>query len=136
MNWFTRSHVAHYPHILKKKEVQQWGGCEHVVNDPSLLHIISYENDSFGREGYCLCEDCHKKAMAIKDEEKKVCHDCAQVFASKDLMAWTAYDHYPADGDTPIYVCAGCQIKDKHLNRVRRDQAYRRDEFGDTDDGW
>lgn len=27
-------------------------------------------------------------------------------------------------------------IEDKHLNRVRRDQAYRRDEFGDEDDGW
>jgi hypothetical protein len=134
MNWFTRSHVGHYPHDLKRKEVEQWGGCEHVTKDPSLLHIISYENDSFGREGYCLCEACHKAILAAKDEEHRDCYDCRQVFAFKDLTAWTSYDHYPSQGDTPIYLCVGCQTKPKHLDRVKHDQENYRAEFGDRDD--
>ena len=128
MNWFTRSVVAHYPHDLKKKEVQEWGGCEHVIDDPSLLYIISYENDSFGREGYCMCEECHKSTLEAKEEEQVQCHDCHLEFARKDTVAWTPYDYYPRQGDRPINICVKCQTQPKHLSRVSRDETDRIEE--------
>lgn len=133
MNWFTKSYVAHYPHDLKKKEVERWGGCEHVEKDPSTLYNISYENDSFGREGYCLCEECHKEAQRQRDEEKRMCDDCSQIFERRDLTAWTPYDYCPADGDVLIYICVGCQTKDKHSKRVQHNQEAYRSEMGDQD---
>lgn len=131
MNWFTRAYVAQYPHVVKQREVEQWGGCKHVEKDPSLLHIISYENDSFGKEGYCLCEACHQEAQKTRDEETEVCHDCHQDFQRKDLMSWTPYDYYPAQGDEPIYICVGCQTHPTHRDRIARDQDDYRAEFGD-----
>lgn len=134
MNWFTRSVVSHYPHDIKKKEVQQWGGCEHVVKDPSLLFSISYENDPWGREGYCQCEECYRAANAARDEEMLGCEDCHRVLARKELTSWSAYDHNPKDGDRPIYLCVSCQTKDKHLQRVARDRNDRINEFGSDED--
>lgn len=131
MNWFTRAIVAAYPLVLKQKEVQEWGGCEHVQKDPSLLYAINYENDSMGREGYCICEDCHLQAQKRRDEEIVVCEDCYQSFPRKDVLAWVPYDYYPRDGDPPIYVCVRCQTANKHLSRLKDDAKDRFNEFGD-----
>ncbi len=134
MNWHTRSMVAHYPHDLKKKEVQQWDGCEHVVADPSLLYSISYENDSFGREGYCQCEECYRAVVAARDEEQKSCDDCYRIFTRKELTSWMAYDHNPRDGDRPLYLCVSCLTKDKHLQRIKDDRNAKIQEFGHDED--
>lgn len=133
MNWFTKSYVAHFPHAVKKKEVEQWGGCEHVLTDPSLLFNISYENDSFGREGYCMCEACHRKAQHQVEEEETVCHDCTRLFKRRDLTAWTPYDFYPREGDQPIYLCVRCQTQPKHLERIKHDREDAQAEFNRDD---
>ena len=118
MNWFSRAMVGHYPHSLKHKEVQKWGGCDHVRQDPSLLYVIHYENDSFGQDGSCLCEECHLAAQRDSDQQEVSCADCHKVFANKDLLGWVPYDYYPREGDQPIYVCGHCQTQPTHQQRV------------------
>lgn len=123
MNWFTRSFVSTVGISKKISFVEQHGGCEHVQADPALLFAISYENDSFGREGYCQCEACFDAAQVEADEEEVVCFDCKTTVKAKDSVSWKWYDFYAPQGDEPLIICNTCQTKEKHRQRVARDQA-------------
>lgn len=129
MNWFTTTHAAGFPNEKKKQQVDEWGGCEHVENDPSLLHIISYENDSFGREGYCMCKECWEAAQKAQAEEMVTCQDCHQIVPSKDTISWRWYDFYAPSGDEPLIICSDCLIREKHKKRISLNTFYREMEF-------
>lgn len=133
MNWFTQSNVTHTTLEQKKKEIQEHGGCEHVEANPELLYRISYENDSWGREGYCLCEACAKQADEEEGKEQVVCHDCKQSFEKKDTFTWKWYDFYAPQGDIPLTICNGCRTGQTHVHRVARDREDRLSEFPDDD---
>jgi hypothetical protein len=123
MNWFTKSYVS--GNSLKRKEelVTEWGGCEHVEADPSVMAVVAYENDSFGREGYCMCEACDTAADAEEGEREVTCTDCKGTFKQKETREWRWYDFYAAQGDEPYVLCEACRKAEKHLARVRKDQA-------------
>ena len=122
MNWFTTSHVEAVSLDKKKALVAEWGGCEHVKADVSLVAAVQYENDSFGREGYCVCKECLKISEDLEDNEKHTCRDCSSKFSlAEGGTLWRWYDFYPAQGDEPIPVCKDCRQKEKHLARVRKD---------------
>lgn len=133
MNWFTKGHVAMKTPAEKAALVENWGGCEHVLADSATLAYVSYENDSFGREGWCMCESCNTVQDAAVGEEKESCNDCGQTYRHDELFRWTTYDHYPAQGDEPTMVCVSCRKLPKHLNRVARDKADYDAEFGSDD---
>lgn len=122
MNWFTKSRVGASSDAQKKSLVEEWGGCEHVSADHTKLFIVSYENDSFGREGYCLCEECYNKGIQVEDEEKHTCSDCRSTVAKKDGVVWKWYDFYAAQGDRPLFICNNCRTQEKHINRVEKDR--------------
>lgn len=125
MNWFTTTHAAGFPNEKKKQHVDEWGGCEHVEQDASLLHLISYENDSFGREGYCMCKECWEAAQKAQAEEMVTCQDCHQIVPTKDTISWRWYDFYAPSGDEPLIICIECKYKPTHLNRVAKDKKER-----------
>lgn len=131
MNWFTQSVVSNQPITKKKALVQEWGGCDHVVADPALLHVVSYENDSFGQEGYCMCESCWTAAQAAEDEVEYVCEDCKQSVKLKDGRFWKWYDFSAAQGDEPLFICNTCRKGETHVNRVRQDRQDYEREFSD-----
>ena len=133
MNWFSTSLVGHYPHPIKHKEVQEWGGCDHVVKDPSLLYAIRYEHDSFGKDGYCICEECYRLSEQARDSEMTSCNDCGNSYPLRALTAWVPYDYCPQDGDTATYVCSSCQLKERHRKRIYIDDYNRQREFGPDD---
>lgn len=133
MNWFTSSFMFHASLPKKQAAVTEHGGCEHVEADPSLLYKISYENDSFGREGYCMCQACSEHADAEEDEEEVVCYDCEQTFKKKDTIAWKWYDFYAPQGDEPLTICQACRAAEKHQARVKRDRADYEDEMSRYD---
>lgn len=134
MNWFTKSFVSHKGMEPKHRLVQEHGGCEHVVKDSSITHVVSYENDSFGKEGYCLCKECYEKMQREADEELCTCYYCNGSFPRREVIHWTWYDFYAPQGDEPIVVCDSCQTKDEHKERVARDDADRAREFEYDDD--
>lgn len=123
MNWFTKSRVAEQSVEQKTKHVVEHGGCEHVEKDPSKLVVISYENDSFGKEGYCLCEDCNNAAIEHDNNQLYTCCDCSTRTPLKQGGLWKWYDFYAAQGDRPLFVCNACLVKPKHIDRVQRDRA-------------
>lgn len=41
MNWFTKENVANLSSQEKKNRLAQWGGCDHVTDNPDLLYTIS-----------------------------------------------------------------------------------------------
>lgn len=131
MNWFTKEQVASATPEKKKDLITNWGGCEHVEADPSSLVVVQYENDSFGREGYCICAACLQKQKEEEDLEEVFCPDCKTSVLKKNTMTWTWYDFYPAQGDEALVICKGCWSKEKHQERMRRDNADRADELGD-----
>lgn len=122
MNWFTKYHFNGASLEHKTQLVNEHGGCEHVMANPALLVSVSFENDSFGREGYCVCEECHKKQQEEVDSEVVTCHDCQQNFPRKETISWKWYDFYAAQGDEPVIVCDSCRTKPKHRERVERDR--------------
>ena len=134
MNWFTKTNTAGASSEAKKLHVDNWGGCEHVETDHNLLHIVQYENDSFGREGYCLCKECFDKNQEAEDNEEVVCSDCKGTFKKIDTIRWTWYDFYVAQGDEPLCICKECRGKPKHVSRVARDKADHDAEFPDDND--
>lgn len=124
MNWFTTDYVAQRSLEAKAKAIAEHGGCEHVEADNSLLHAIQYENDPWGREGYCVCEACQKKAEAKEDAEDHTCCDCKQSFTlASGGTLWKWWDFYAPQGDEPLPICATCRNKEPHLTRRRRDAA-------------
>lgn len=133
MNWFTSKFMATAALSEKEDAVANWGGCEHVENDPSLLYKISYENDSWGREGYCLCEACSDQADAAEDEEEVICYDCHQTFKKKDTIEWKWYDFHAPQGDEPLTICQSCKAAEKHQDRVKRDSIAYEQEMSSYD---
>ena len=131
MNWFTKSFVGTSTLSVKAKLVEEWGGCEHVEKDSSCLYRVDYENDSFGREGYCLCEACAEAATEREDNELHTCVDCKSEVPLKDGVMWKWYDFYAAQGDEPLFVCNTCRTKEKHLARRAKDRADYEAEFPD-----
>lgn len=123
MNWFTQSHVETASLEKKKKLLEEWGGCDHVNEDPSKIVVVSYENDSFGREGYCICAECLEKSEQKELEEEHCCHDCKQSFPLKDGVLWKEWNFDPRDGSEPIFICNSCRTKEAHITRVRNDKA-------------
>lgn len=130
MNWFTGKFVSGLS--LQKKEdlVSENDGCTHVIANANLLAYISYENDSFGREGYCMCEECKAKSDEEEDDKDVVCCDCHLTMKVKETISWKWYDFYAPQGDEAIIVCHNCQRKDKHRERVRKDANDRDEELG------
>lgn len=113
--------------------MEEHGGCEHVTDDPSKGHVVHYENDYWGREGFVMCEVCEEAKEIEMDNEEVCCYDCKGVFQRKDTVEWKWYDFYPAQGDEPIVVCKHCRILPKHLERVRKDREdYEREFEEDT----
>ena len=122
MNWFTTFHYNSSSLEKKTELVNEHGGCDHVVADPSLLVSVSFENDSFGREGYCVCEECRQKQQEEEGAEIVCCHDCGQKFPKKETIAWKWYDFYAPQGDEPMIICNGCRTKEQHRERVQSDR--------------
>lgn len=131
MNWFTESYVLGNSLKHKTELVEEWGGCEHVEKDPSLLVVVKYENDPWGREGYCLCEQCSEESDKAEDEIEEICYDCGGVFKRKDTISWKWYDFYAPQGDEPLIICNDCRKKDKHIQRIVKDRIDRDNEFDD-----
>lgn len=122
MNWFTKNFVSNKSLEFKKASLDEWGGCEHVEEDPSKVHVITYENDTWGREGYCVCEDCYNKVVEEEQQVKYCCHDCKNMFTLESGgVLWKWYDFYPQQGDQPLPICSDCRQKPKHIERVRKD---------------
>lgn len=122
MNWFTSTLVAHTSIDDKRAKVEMWGGCEHVQTDPSLLYKVSYENDSFGREGYCMCQACSEQAHEEEMNQDVVCRDCDKTVKKKDTIDWKWYDFHAPQGDEPLTICNTCKSATKHQERVARDK--------------
>ena len=122
MNWFTKSHVSAASLEKKKSFVDLWGGCDHVEADPSLLHIVSYENDPWGREGICLCKECCDKADEEEANEDVICHDCKKTVKRRDTIPWRWYDFNQRQGDNPLTICTSCATQVTHLNRIQKDR--------------
>lgn len=118
----------------KEAAVAMWGGCEHVGDNPSLLYKITYENDPWGREGYCLCQACSEQADAVEDEEEVICYDCQQTFKKKDTIEWRWYDFYAPQGDEPLTICQSCKKAEKHQARVKQDREDYEEEMKRYDD--
>lgn len=134
MNWFTKSFVANVSLSKKQALAQENDCCEHVENDNSQLAVVSYENDSFGREGYGMCQACFDKAEEQADEELHTCNDCKSEVPLKKGVMWKWYDFYAAQGDEPLFVCDCCRSLATHQARVKRDQADRDWELGLEED--
>lgn len=130
MNWFTQQHLSEKTNLCIKQDlVEEWGGCDHVTADPALLAVVSYENDTWGKEGFCYCQACWDAAQTEEDEKEVVCHDCKQTFKAKETRAWKWYDFDPRQGDEPLIVCDTCRTKEKHIQRKKADNADYEREF-------
>ena len=134
MNWFTKSFVDHVSLSKKQALVQENDCCEHVENDNSQLAVVSYENDSFYREGYGMCQACFDKAEEQEGEELHTCNDCKSEVPLKKGVMWKWYDFYAAQGDEPLFVCDCCRPLATHQARVNRDKADRDWELGLEED--
>lgn len=135
MNWNTSTYIADRTAEQKQKLFDQDGGCEHAEADINVAAYVLRENDSFGTVGsYVCCEACKDKAKEEEDNETYVCADCKETKPQKDGIQWKWYDFYPAQGDTPLFICNCCRSKEKHQTRVAADQRAYSEEFGDPDD--
>lgn len=123
MNWFTKEFVASTTTEAKKADlVTKHGGCDHVIENPSLLHVIQYENDSFGREGYCCCKACYDAGEKERQEKPTTCHECKQTFPRSETTTWRWYDFYAAQGDEAMVLCKTCYAGPKHQARMEKDR--------------
>lgn len=135
MNWNTTSYIAGRSPERIKKLIEQDDACEHVIADISLAYSVRAENDSFGTVGSCVCcKECDAKVDEEEDNEEHVCVDCLQTKPQKEGIQWKWYDFYPAQGDTPMFVCNCCRPKEKHQRRVANDRANYEAEFGHDED--
>jgi hypothetical protein len=135
MNWNTTTYIADLSAEQKQKYADQDSACEHVEVDINAATYILRENDSFGVVGSCaVCEACKNKAKEEEDNEEHVCHDCKQTKPQKDGIHWKWYDFYPAQGDTPLFICNCCKTQPTHLARVERDRRAYEEEFGHDED--
>jgi hypothetical protein len=129
MNWFTKEFLDGRVFSLKLAAFKNNDTCEHILK-PEDLHVVLYENDSFGNEGRAVCKVCYNK---IKEEDnvEVVCCDCLNVFLAKDTIEWKWYDFYTPQGDEPLIICNSCKCLPKHLKRIERDARMYKEEFGD-----
>lgn len=123
MNWVV--------HGQKQTITEEWDHCEHL-NVGDVAPYMVGEQDSFGpvaRMG--MCQECHDKYKEEQEQELEYCHDCGQEKPMKEMRQWRWYDFYAPQGDEPLMICDDCSVKDKHKERVRKDnEAYER-EMGD-----
>lgn len=130
MNWFTMSFVSYKSTDKKAALAAENDCCEHVEVDSSVMFAVSRENDSFGSEGYCMCESCYQAQQKQVEQETHVCRDCKQEFTLESGgVLWKWYDFYAAQGDEEIPICGECRKKEKHINRIRRDIEDRYEEM-------
>jgi len=134
MNWFTSESVKFKPKEEKQKLVNEHDSCEHVTADPSLLVKVQYENDSFGREGYCLCQECLDQCLKEEAESTVCCYDCKGTFKKSETTEWRWYDFYAPAGEEPLIICNTCRAADTHLRRCDQDHANYTAECGSHDD--
>ena len=132
MNWFTREFVASLSLPKKKELLKEHDGCAHVVANPESMVVVNYENDTWGREGYCICRSCHEASEKERLDQPQSCWDCGQTFKLGELLIWKPYDFNPREGDRYLHICKECQSQPKHLNRVKRDREDMELELGDT----
>lgn len=126
MNWFTKSIIINTSIAYKKELCEQDGCCEHCVTDVNLAYAISSEKDSFGTVGsYVTCKECFDKANEEEGEKEVFCHDCHMTVKKKDSIQWRWYDFYAAQGDKPLTICNTCRGKEKHQQRVTKDNEDR-----------
>lgn len=134
MNWNTSSYIAGHSVERKKKLAEEDSCCEHVEADPSTAAYIYRENDSFGPvSSYVCCRACHETSEEEEGEEEVVCYDCKQTVKQKDTVSWKWYDFYAPQGDEPLIICNECRMKEKHLERRRKDQAAYEEEMARYD---
>lgn len=108
--------------------------CEHVVVGGKAFRAV-YESDCCGPVGvYACCKECSEALDKQEDEELVTCDDCGQEFQRKDTHEWKPYDFYAPQGDEPMVICNTCRTAEKHLARVRKDEADYQAEFGDEDE--
>lgn len=131
MNWFTKRNISGSSTDRKQELLQQDGGCEHVEKDPSLAAYEYAENDSFGKvSSFVCCKECHEKREQEEGETTVVCHDCYLSKKKKDTIQWKWYDFMAKQGDEALTICSSCQQAEKHVQRVRNDEADRYEELG------
>lgn len=139
MNWFTKSVVSALPLEKKKALVETWGGCDHVQADAGCLDVVSYENDSFGREGWCSCKACHIEVMAREDAEITNCNWCPAKTPRGQMRAFRNYDDEKSV-ESRLF-CVYCvktprfsqMIKNDALE-LERELEHHRQVMGDYDD--
>lgn len=120
MNWFV--------HGQKQTITEEWDHCEHLEVGDVAPYMVG-EQDSFGpvaRTG--MCKECHDKYKEEQEQELEYCYDCGQEKPMKEIREWRWYDFYAPQGDEPLMICDECSVKDKHKERVRKDnEAYERE---------
>jgi hypothetical protein len=123
MNWFTKQFATPKLSAEKRaKKVLEHGGCDHVIQDPNLLYVIQYENDSFGREGYCSCQACYEAGQVEAGQRIVTCQECHGEFPKSETMTWRWYDFYAAQGDEAMVLCKTCYAGPKHQARMEKDR--------------
>ena len=136
MNWFTVDYIERKSVAYKQEHAADDSCCPHVEQDPSCAAYNRKEMDTFGPVAtYVCCEACNAEAEEREGEELITCHDCGQEVKAKDALKWKWYDFYAPSGDEPLDICKACWVKEKHVERRRKDQADYDAEFPpDNDD--
>lgn len=132
MNWFTKEYAASQSEAKKTKMLAENDCCEHVSANPALLYVTSFENDPWGREGHCSCEECFNKATEEDGCEEVVCHDCKETKVKSQTREWTWYDFYKPQGDVPLCICDTCLTGTTHTSRVSQDKYDYEQEMGNN----
>lgn len=131
MNWFTTSLAFKLSATQTKADtVTEHGGCEHVEENPELLHAVQFEHDSFGKEGYCVCESCYNSGKEAEGAEPTSCTQCGAVHPKREMHVWQWYDFLASQGDKPLILCPSCHRSDEHRERIRRDNQNLENELG------
>lgn len=113
MGW-TSNVYWHHADLKKKQSLLRiWGGCDHVNNDPSLLHAVRYLNTEDCREGTCLCRSCLEDALAIEDSATHQCVECNSWFHARQMTGWQGYGKHNKVEDQPVWVCDSCTELDQ-----------------------
>lgn len=131
MNWFTHKWLKD----ANSEFVKEGDVCEHLEENPNQATKVTDEKDSFGVVGrYSRCSVCLEEEEQREEEEEHICSDCNKTSQLKDGVMWTTYDHYPPQGDEPMFVCDTCRFQPKHIERLRKDRADMEWELGNDDD--
>lgn len=134
MNWMTHK-TCTYSKLSKDDKEGADFCCELAEEDTTLIVASARESDSFGTVGlYLMCPACKVLADKADEEAIECCFDCNTEYPAKEGIQWKSYDHYPAQGDEPIFICNTCCGKERHKKRVADDDHYYRMEHGYDDD--